>query len=113
MSRIYADGDEIVSQGEGGVGIFVIVSGQAEAIRELSNGDKLSVNTFGPNDYFGELSLLSEGPRTAAVYARSDVECLVLTRWDFLALMKKDAEMATSVAQEIAQRFRSALGAMF
>lgn len=69
--------------------------------------------TFGPRDYLGEVALLNEGPRTAAVIARSEVDCLVLTRWDFLALLKKDAEMATAVAQEIARRFRNALDTMF
>lgn len=113
VSRKFSEGEKMVEQGDGGEGIFIIVSGRAEAIREMANGEKRSVNTFGPHDYFGELALLNEGPRTAAVIARSEVDCLVLTRWDFLALLKKDAEMATAVAQEIARRFRNALDTMF
>lgn len=112
VTRTYADGDEMVKQGEGGMGIFILTSGQAEAMREREDGESVSVNTFGPNDFFGELALLSEGTRTASVYARSVVECLVLPRWDFIPLLKQDAEMAVSVAQELANRFRSSLDAL-
>lgn len=113
VTRNFADGEEMVKQGEGGVGIFVIVSGKAEAIREKANGDKISVNTFGTADFFGELALLNEGPRTATVIARSNLECLVLPRWDFISLLKEDADMAVSVAQELASHFRSTLDSMF
>lgn len=102
----------MVKQGEGGVGIFVIVSGHAEAIRHLPDGGEISVNTFGPHDFFGELALLSEGTRTASVYAREASESLVLPRWDFISLMKADADMAVSIAQELAKRFRRTLDAM-
>lgn len=109
VSRKFSNGEEMVKQGEGGQGIFIITSGQAEAIRERANGDKVSVKTFDSTDFFGELALLSEGTRTASVVARSDVDCLVLARWDFIPLLKEDADMAVSLAQELAKRFRNTL----
>ncbi|MEM7799039.1 MAG: cyclic nucleotide-binding domain-containing protein [Chloroflexota bacterium] len=112
VTRNYADGEAMVVQGEGGVGIYVIASGTAEAILEMNDGEKKSVNTFGPTDFFGELALLNDGPRTASVYARSDLECLVLTRWDFIPLLKQDGEMAVAILQELAGRFRQTLDAL-
>ena len=112
MTRTFSNGEEMVKQGESGQGIFIIISGQAEAIRESANGDKVSVNSFDATDFFGELTLLSEGPRTASVIARSDLECLVLARWDFIPLLKEDADMGVSVAQELAIRFRNTLDAL-
>lgn len=109
VARSFSDGEEVVKQGESGVGIFIIVSGEAEAVREVADGEQVSVNRFGATDFFGELALLSEGTRTASVYARSELKCLVLPRWDFIAHLKEDAEMAVSVAQELASRFRDAL----
>ncbi len=108
-TREYADGEAIVQQGEGGLGIFIIISGRAEAIRQLPNGDEVSVNSFGPNDFFGELALLSEGTRTASVIARSELDCMVLARWDFIPLLREDADMAVAIAQELATRFRNTL----
>ena len=49
------------------------------------------------------------GPRTASVIASEDTECLVITRWNFLALAKTDGEMAVVIMEELAQRFRAAL----
>lgn len=112
VARTFSDGNEIVTQGEKGLGIFIVVSGEAEAIRENKAGEKISVNTFTSSDFFGELALLHEGTRTATVFARGEVECLALPRWEFIALLKEDAEMAVCVAQELAKRFRNALNSM-
>jgi CRP/FNR family cyclic AMP-dependent transcriptional regulator len=112
VKRDYKAGQAIVEQGKGGEGFFVIVSGKAEATRVLSDGTKVVVNQFGPTDFFGELALLDEGIRTATVVATDQVECLVLVRWDFLAKLETNADMAVKILQELARRFRLALDAM-
>ncbi len=109
VAREYAPGEAIVTQGTGGEGIFIVVSGQAEAVREQLDGSKIVLNTFVPTDFFGELALLDDGLRTASVTATAATQCLVLTRWDFLAALKDDAEMGITVLQELAKRFRRAL----
>jgi CRP-like cAMP-binding protein len=105
----FAAGQEIVTQGKGGVGLFILVSGQAEVIRVRSDGTRAVVNLFQSTDYFGELALLAEGPRTASVVATEETECLVLTRWNFLGVLRRDADMAVSILEELAWRFRTAL----
>ena len=107
--REYAPGEAIVTQGTGGEGVFIIIAGQAEAVREQPDGSKVVLNTFGPTDFFGELALLDDGLRTASVIATEATQCLVLTRWDFLAALKNDVEMGITVLQELAKRFRRAL----
>ncbi len=110
VERSYAAGDLIVKQGQGGEGFYVLTSGKAEAVRERSDGEKVQVNNFGPTDYFGELALLDEdGIRTASITAVEPTTCLVLTRWDFLAILRQDADMAVEILQEMAKRFRIAL----
>jgi CRP-like cAMP-binding protein len=112
VERQYAAGQPIVTQGHGGEGFFVIVSGKAEAFRERSDGEKVTVNTFGPTDFFGELALLDDGLRTASVIASKSTQCLALTRWDFLAVLREDAEMSVIILQELAKRFRRALDSL-
>jgi CRP/FNR family transcriptional regulator, cyclic AMP receptor protein len=107
--RDYGEGDAIITQGKGGEGLFVLSEGKAEAVRIQPDGETIIVNTFGPNDFFGELALLDEGLRTASVIAKSDVSCLILTRWDFKGLLKNEPEMAITMLEELAQRFRKAL----
>jgi len=109
VPREYAAGQAIVTQDKGGEGIFIIVSGQAEAIRERADGAKVVVNTFGPTDFFGELTLLDDGLRTASVVATEATQCLALTRWDFHGVLKEDVDMAITILEEMAKRFRMAL----
>lgn len=113
VERTYAAGDVIVKQGQGGEGFYVITSGKAEATRERSDGEKVLVNNFGPTDFFGELALLDEeGIRTASIVVTEPTTCLILTRWDFLATLRQDADMAVVILQEMAKRFRIALNSL-
>jgi len=100
---------EMVTQGKSGVGLFILMSGEAHAVHMQPDGTRTVVNVFGPTDFFGELALLSEGPRTASVVATTPTECLVLTHWTFLSVLRKDAEMAVAVLEELAWRFSVAL----
>jgi CRP-like cAMP-binding protein len=112
VERNYKPGDKIVTQGMGGEGFFILVSGHADAFRTRADGTEAKVNTFGPTDYFGELALLDDGLRTASVIASVPTQCLVLTRWDFLVLLKEDPDMAITILEEVARRFRASLDAM-
>jgi CRP/FNR family cyclic AMP-dependent transcriptional regulator len=109
VERRYAAGQSMVTQGQGGEGFFIVVAGKAEAVRTRAAGEKVVVNTFGPTGFFGELALLDDGLRTATVQAVEACDCLVLTRWDFLGILKDDADMAVIILQELARRFRIAL----
>ena len=106
VPRSYEAGKNIVTQGKGGEGMFVIISGRAQAVVESMDGTKTTVNDFGPRDFFGEVAMLDDGARTASVTAIEETECLALTRSDFISLMKNDAEMATEIAVALAKRLR-------
>lgn len=110
--RKFNAGDEIVKQGSGGIGFFVIASGRVDVVRVRSDGELIKLNTFGPGEFFGELALLDDGVRTATVVALEPTLCLVLTRWDFLAVLKEDPDMAIEVLEQMAKRFRAALEAL-
>ncbi len=113
VERNYKKDDKIVTQGKGGEGFFIILEGHADAFRTLSDGNEVQVNSFGPTNYFGELALLDEeGLRTASVVATEPSKCVVLTRWDFLSLLKEDNAMAISILVEMARRFRIMLDTM-
>lgn len=112
IERQYDADQAIVTQGQGGEGLFIVVSGAADVFRTRVDGDRVLVNKFGPTDFFGEMALLDEGIRTATVIATEKAVCLVLTRWDFLAILNDDAEIAIVILQELARRFRMALEAM-
>ena len=114
LARIFIDrkcaaGEVIVPQGRDGYGFFIVASGRAEAIREKADGTTAVVNTFDAGDFFGELALLDNGPRTASVVATEPTECLILPRENFLGVLRRDGEMAVDIMVELAKRFRMAL----
>jgi len=112
VERTYAPGDKIVTQGKGGEGFFIIMEGRAEAIHEHADGTHAVLNPLNPGDFFGEMALLTEQLRTASVVAIEPTCCLVLAQWDFLGLLREDAEMAVAVLQELATRFSRVLTIM-
>jgi CRP-like cAMP-binding protein len=111
VERQYRAKQEIVTQGQGGEGFFIIVKGKAEAVRQRTDGTNVVVNHFDATDFFGELALLDDGLRTATVTATEETQCLVLTRWDFLTALQEDVDMSITILQELAKRFRVVLDA--
>lgn len=117
LANIFIDrkcepGEVIVPQGRGGYGFFIIMKGTAEAVLERPDGTKVVVNTFKPLDFFGELSLLDGGPRTATVQAIEECECLILPRENFIGTLRRDGEMAVAIMEEVVKRFRQALNTL-
>ncbi len=109
LERDYQAGAVIVTQGKGGEGFFIVYSGKVDVVRERADGTKSVVNQLSEGDFFGEMALLDDGPRTATCVATEMTKCYVLPRWDFLAVMKDDADMAVTILEVMARRFRAAL----
>lgn len=104
--RSFKAGDAIVEQGKMGIGLFLIVEGDAEVRRIHSDGSAVVVNKLHRTDFFGELSLLDESPRTASVFAMTDVNCLVLMNLDFIEELHAEPDMAVEMLKALAGRFR-------
>ena len=97
--RSFSEGDVILTEGEGGVGFFVISEG---TVRYSVNGR--DVGSGGAGDYFGEVALLNEGPRAATVTAATDVTVYGLMRWEFRALVEENTDIASRLRQVMAKR---------
>jgi CRP-like cAMP-binding protein len=79
----------IVLQGQVGNGLYLLVSGRARALQ----GETVLAE-FGPGDFFGELSVIDQQPRTATVVALEPTVCLGLASWDLLAVRVRPAARA-------------------
>ena len=96
-------GRELVTEGRVGREFFLIVEGEATVRR----GDQ-EVATLGPGDYFGELSLLHRGPRSATVTAKTDMHLFVLGQREFAGLVDSVPGLSAKLLVGLAQRLREA-----
>jgi CRP-like cAMP-binding protein len=94
----YEAGRAVVTEGEGGVGFFVIADGAAKV--SIDGGE---VRTLGAGDYFGEIALLADTPRSATVTAESQLTCWALTSWDFRPIVESNPAIAWKLLQALAR----------
>ena len=99
----HREGHVVAREGDTGIGFFLITDGTAD----VSIGGK-SRAKLGPGDFFGEISLLDRGPRTATVTASSQLEMLGLTAWVFRGLVDRHPTIALNMLKVVAQRLRNA-----
>jgi CRP/FNR family transcriptional regulator, cyclic AMP receptor protein len=102
----YEAGDAIVEQDKPGIGMHIIVSGQAKVIRKQVDGTERQIDVLTPKQFCGELSLLDNEERSASVIATEKTVCLGLRKYDFLDELREEPEIAIEMLRELARRFR-------
>jgi CRP-like cAMP-binding protein len=93
------EGKEMTREGTRGREFFVLLEGSANVSK---NGRR--INTLGAGDFFGEIALVSDAPRTATVTATSPVRALVVTDRSFKRLMQDVPEIQSKVLTALAER---------
>jgi CRP-like cAMP-binding protein len=102
--RQFEPGDVIVKQGDSGIGFYIIESGKAEVFRE-KEAEKVKLNELQENEFFGEMALFEETPRSATVVAAELTTCFVITRWHFRGAIEANPKIAVQMLEIIAKRF--------
>lgn len=97
--RTYDAGAEIVKQGSTGTALYIVLSGTARVERDGEALGKLDAG-----DFFGELALIEEHPRSASVMADTETECLLFPAWEFTALLEEHPEIAVPIMRALIGR---------
>lgn len=98
----HREGTVVAREGERGVGLFLILEGQAK----VTIGGKTKAK-LGPGDFFGEVALLDGGPRTATVTAVTPVRLVGITGWVFRGLLMEHPTIALKTLEAVAGRLRA------
>jgi putative ABC transport system ATP-binding protein len=93
----FAAGDIIIRQGDIGDKFYILRTGQVEVLHTPPDGSASVVGRLGPGDFFGELALLKEVPRSATIKASGDVDVLTLSKEVFLSIV----EMSESFQEQV------------
>ena len=97
--RTYGPDEEIVREGSTGTALYIVLSGTARVVR---GGEALGEVVAG--DFFGELALIEEHPRSASVIAATETECLLFPAWEFTALLEEHPEIAVPIMRALITR---------
>jgi len=100
--RAFAAGERVVGKGEKGVGFYLLLDGRMEVKSE----SKLLAN-LAPGNFFGEMALFEDEPRSADVVAAVPSRCLVLSRWEFWGAMSREPETLRALMVELVRRLRA------
>jgi CRP/FNR family cyclic AMP-dependent transcriptional regulator len=98
----YGEGRTVVKQGAAGSVFFVILEGSARVVR-----GRRTVSTLRAGDFFGEMSLLDGGPRTASVTTVEPSRFLTLSGPDLKDILAREPDLATKILRTMAGRIRA------
>jgi hypothetical protein len=102
----FAPGEVIIRQGDPGDMFYILLSGKAEATQAGRGSRPVRLELMSAGDYFGEIALLMDSPRTATVTALSPVSALKLGRGDFDRLLKQAAGLKQRLIEDMGERDR-------
>ncbi len=99
--REYDAGAVVLKKGDTGLGLYVILHGEVEVRRGRN-----TLARFGPGQFFGEMTLLTQEPRSADVVAVTSARCLVLSSWEFWGWATDKPDLLRGMLTEMARRLR-------
>jgi CRP-like cAMP-binding protein len=98
-------GEIIFSEGEIGTEMYIVQSGTVELLKAIG-GETRVLATLEKGDFFGEMSVLEDVPRTASARAKTDVELVRINGATFDAMLKSNTEIAVRMMRKLSRRLR-------
>lgn len=105
--RAYRKGQTVFNKDDFGSTLHIVKSGSIKISMPSDRGDEVVLARLGPGDFFGELALLDEEPRSATATAIDATKTLALEREDFLSFLRMHPDMAIRILETVAQRIRN------
>lgn len=106
--RSYPRSKTIVAEGEVSQTLFIMLSGRAKVQRSDSEGKEVILAVIGSGEFFGEMSLIDDEPRSASVITLEGCELLSIRKENFLAILNQSPETCLAVMHGLVRRLRSA-----
>jgi len=106
--RPYPRNSVIVFEDDPGDALFIVGVGQVKVVLVGEDGREVILAVLGPGDFFGELALIDDEPRSAHVIAMDDARLLVLRRDDFQQALETHPRIALGMLRTLSRRLRRA-----
>ncbi len=100
--RTYQPGDVIIREDAPASALYVITRGKVRVDKGVAADEPLTYLT--PGDFFGELALIEDHPRSATITAVDETECVLFVAWEFTALLKENPAIAVPIMYALIER---------
>ena len=104
--QAYSEDRIVINQGDVGETVFLIINGQVEVIKELTDGDELFLDKIESGDAFGEMALLENEPRSATVRTTKASSFLMLNQQEFNETVLEYPKIALKICKVLSSRIR-------
>src|SRR5262245_3371705 len=105
-ARNFPAGQEIFKEGDPGDGVYVVRSGKVTISARMSGGERRVFSEVNSGDFFGEMAVLDQLPRSATATAAEAVELYFIPRQHMVTLLTRSTGLSMALLQEISQRMR-------
>ena len=106
--KSFPRGATIIAKDDITESLYVVISGRLKVMMSDEEGREVILAILGPNEFFGEMGLLDDSPRSASVVALEACEMLSLSKRDFKKCLADNFEMAMTVMRGLVKRLREA-----
>ena len=106
--KSYPKDSTLVEENEFGETLYMILNGRVKVTNIGPDGKEVILSVLGPGEFFGEMSLLDDEPRSATVVTMEKTEMMTLRRQEFLNLLETDKEILTRLLATLSGRLRHA-----
>jgi CRP/FNR family transcriptional regulator len=108
VPRRFQAGQVVFREGDASDTCYVVSSGHARATRSHTDGRSITLATFGPGDFFGELAMFDDERRSATVEAIDDVDACAILGGDMRRLLREHPDIAVKLVTTLGRRLRAA-----
>lgn len=105
---MFEDGQTIFAEGDPSTLTFRIIAGSVDICVARTDGSTGRIATLGPDEVFGEMGIIDDGPRSATAIAREPTVCVAYTADEVMALLERDPAQAIDLIRSLIVRLRLA-----
>jgi len=106
--KSYARGSQILGAGDPTDSLYILISGRIKVFMSDLDGKEVILSILEPNEFFGEMGLIDNSPRSASVVALEPCELICISKPDFKRCLADNFDMAMTVMRGLVKRLREA-----
>lgn len=108
VRKNYPRGRTIVAEGEPSQSLYILLSGRAKVQRSDSEGKEVILAVIGSGEFFGEMSLIDDAPRSASVITIESCDFMAINKDSFKAMLVQSPDIAMQIMRGLVRRLREA-----